>query len=194
MAAEALAGWLQEATREARNVQRSPIPVQKRWGTSPRLGPRQCNNNNPTEILQANSGVSQGSRIGGEISVPATVRELPDSDTRKQTMKTLFIISVVIATMAWSSAQAADAKATYGKKCASCHGADGKGETKMGKKLAVKDYTDAKVQQAMKDDAAFKSIKEGMKDKGGKTLMKPLEGVTDDEIKALVKMMREFKK
>ena len=36
--------------------------------------------------------------------------------------------------------------------CAKCHGADGKGQTKAGKKLNVRDYTDAKVQAEMKDD------------------------------------------
>jgi len=48
-----------------------------------------------------------------------------------------------------------------------CHGSDGKGETKMGKKYGAKDYTDPKVQEALKDDAAFKATKEGLKDKEG---------------------------
>jgi len=89
--------------------------------------------------------------------------------------------------------QADDAKATYEKECAKCHGADGKGETKMGKKLGAKDYTDAKVVSAMDDAKAFKAIKEGMKE-GDKTLMKPAEGVTDDQIKGLVAFMKTFKK
>ncbi len=89
---------------------------------------------------------------------------------------------------------AADAKANYEKDCAKCHGADGKGETKMGKKLGAKDYTDAKVQAELKDEAAFKAIKEGLKDKEGKTLMKPAEDTSDADIKALVAYMRTFKK
>ena len=92
------------------------------------------------------------------------------------------------------SAGAADAKATYEKDCAKCHGADGKGETKMGKKLNAKDYTDAKVQDELKDEAAFKAIKEGLKDKDGKKLMSPAEDLSDDEIKGLVAYMRKFKK
>jgi cytochrome c553 len=90
--------------------------------------------------------------------------------------------------------RAADAKALYEKDCAKCHGADGKGETKMGKKLGAKDYTDPKVQAELKDDAAFKAIKEGLKDKDGKVLMKPAEGTSDDDIKALVAYMRSLKK
>ena len=96
--------------------------------------------------------------------------------------------------MAGLTAKAADAKALYEKECAKCHGTDGKGETKMGKKLGAKDYTNPKVQEEVKDAAALKAIKEGLKDKEGKVLMKPAEGVTDDEAKGLVAYMRKFKK
>ena len=88
----------------------------------------------------------------------------------------------------------ADGKSLYEDGCAKCHGADGKGQTKMGQKLGAKDYTDAKVQDALTDDAAVKSIKEGIKDKDGKILMKPAEGTSDADIKAMVAYMRTFKK
>lgn len=106
------------------------------------------------------------------------------------------IITMSLALVAASalSVSAADAKALYEKDCAKCHGTDGKGETKMGKKLGAKDYTDAKVQAEMKDDQAVKVIKEGLKDKAGKTLMKPAEGLSDADIKGLVTYMRGFKK
>ena len=109
-------------------------------------------------------------------------------------MKKTLILSIAILATMTLSARAEDAKATYEKTCAKCHGADGKGDTKMGKKLGIKDYTDAKVQAELKDDAAFKAIKEGSKDKEGKVLMKPLEGASDDEIKALVAYVRTLKK
>ena len=89
---------------------------------------------------------------------------------------------------------AADAKDNYEKDCAKCHGSDGKGETKMGRKLGAKDYTDPKVQAALTDEAAFKATKEGLNDKEGKVLMKPSEGLSDEDIKALVAYMRAFKK
>src|ERR1043166_997247 len=96
-------------------------------------------------------------------------------------MKTL--IPLLVAALGFAAAaRAGDVKAIYEKDCTKCHGADGKGETKMGKKLGAKDYTDAKVQAEIKDDAAFKAIKEGLKDKEDKVLMKPLEGATDEEI------------
>jgi mono/diheme cytochrome c family protein len=109
-------------------------------------------------------------------------------------MKKLLTLSIAIIAVSALSASAADAKANYESNCAKCHGADGKGQTKMGQKLGVKDYTDAKVQADLKDDAAIKTIKEGLKDADGKTLMKPVEGMSDDDVKALVAYMRTFKK
>ena len=91
------------------------------------------------------------------------------------------------------SVSAADVKENWEKSCAKCHGPDGKGDTKMGKKLEVKDFTDAKVQADMKDDAMLKAIKEGVKD-GEKTRMKAVEGLSDEEMKALVTFVRAFKK
>ena len=108
-------------------------------------------------------------------------------------MKKTLLLVIGFTAASLVSASAADAKENWEKHCAKCHGADGKGQTKMGQKLGIKDYTDAKVQAELKNDPAFKPIKEGLKDKDGKVLMKPLEGASDDEIKALVAHMRSFK-
>ena len=92
------------------------------------------------------------------------------------------------------SAGAADAKAIWEKDCAKCHGPDGKGDTKMGKKAGAKDYTDAKVQADMKDDKMAKSIKDGVKD-GDTVKMKAFgDTLSDEEIKALVAYVRTLKK
>src|SRR5436853_4942395 len=109
-------------------------------------------------------------------------------------MKKTLIVVLAIAACAALSARADDAKVIYEKDCAKCHGADGKGDTKMGKKLGAKDYTDAKVQAELKDDVAFKAVKEGLKDKDDKTLMKPADKLSDDEIKGLIAHLRSFKK
>jgi cytochrome c553 len=108
-------------------------------------------------------------------------------------MKKLVLLLALLAIPALS-ASAADAKAIYEKECTKCHGADGKGATKMGQKMGAKDYTTAKVQEELKDEAAIKAIKEGFKDKEGKVLMKPSEGLSDADIKGLVAYMRAFKK
>ena len=110
-------------------------------------------------------------------------------------MKKLAILAFAIAACAAVSAYAGDVKENWTKQCAKCHGEDGKGQTAMGKKLGVKDYTDAKVQEKMKDEEMVKATKEGVKDGEGKTKMKGFaDALSDDEIKALVKHVRAFKK
>jgi len=106
----------------------------------------------------------------------------------------LLAIALLAATAIYTSA--ADVKENWEKNCAKCHGADGKGDTKMGKKLEVEDYTNPKIQDKMKDEGMFKAIKEGVKEKDSdKMKMKPFGDVlTDDEIKALVAQIRSFKK
>lgn len=93
-----------------------------------------------------------------------------------------------------STAFAADVASNWENNCASCHGADGKGETKMGKKLKIKDLTDAAYQASFTDEAAVKAVKEGIKNEAGKTTMKAVEGLTDEEITALVAHVRTLKK
>ena len=106
-------------------------------------------------------------------------------------------MAVLAACVAWSLtfAQAADVKENWDKQCASCHGKDGKGETKAGKKADVKDLTDAKYQASFTDDQATQQIRDGMKDKTGKERMKPFrDKLSDDEMKALTAYVRAFKK
>jgi len=78
--------------------------------------------------------------------------------------------------------------------CTKCHGADGKGQTKAGKKLQVKDYTDAKIQAAMTDEEMTKAISDGVLDKAGKEKMKAYKGeLSPAEITELVAYTRKFK-
>lgn len=117
-----------------------------------------------------------------------------DSQRNDERMKKILTLGIAIAAVATWSARAADGKALYEKSCAKCHGTDGKGETTIGKRLGAKDYTNAKVQDELTDEAAFKAIKGGYKNKDGRTVMKPSEGLSDEEIKSLVAYMRSFKK
>jgi mono/diheme cytochrome c family protein len=98
---------------------------------------------------------------------------------------TLFAIALMIS----APAAFGDAAATYASKCASCHGADGKGLTAMGKKQKVKDYTTAEGQK-WSDADGVKAILEGKdKMKGYKD-----KGITEADAKELVKLIRGFKK
>ena len=109
-------------------------------------------------------------------------------------MKKILLLTAILALTTTVRLAAADGKELYTQQCAKCHGADGKGASAMGKKLGCKDYSDAKVQDALKDDAAIKAVKEGVKDKDGKEVMKATEGVSDADAKALVAYLRTLKK
>jgi len=109
-------------------------------------------------------------------------------------MKKLTLLTAALLAFGVVSLPAADAKAIWEKDCAKCHGHEGKGDKKMGQKLGVKDYTDAKVQAELKDAEMTKAIKEGVKDKEDKTKMKAYADLTDDEVKSLVALVRGFKK
>ena len=73
--------------------------------------------------------------------------------------------------------------------CAKCHGVDGKGQTTMGKKLKAKDYTDAKVQDAFKDEDLLKITVDG-KEK----MPAYKDKLSAAEAKDLVAFVRAFKK
>ena len=79
-------------------------------------------------------------------------------------MKRIILLASVLGFAASLAASAAEPKDTWAASCARCHGADGKGQTAMGRLLGAKDYTDPTVQAALTDDAAFKAVKEGLTD------------------------------
>jgi cytochrome c551 len=104
----------------------------------------------------------------------------------------MFRASLIVLTIAFAmsiSAFAADATAdVFKSKCASCHGADGKGDTPAGKKMNVKDLASDDVQK--QSDAALTGVIEK-----GKKPMPGYEGkVTKEQIDGLVKWIRTLKK
>jgi mono/diheme cytochrome c family protein len=109
-------------------------------------------------------------------------------------MKTMASLIVTLLVASAISGRAADAKALWTANCTPCHGANGNGDTKMGKTLGAADLTDAKKQASFTDAQATAAIKDGLK-QGGKTTMKAFGGkLSDDDIKALVAYVRTLKK
>lgn len=111
-------------------------------------------------------------------------------------MKALILIVVILLGAGGLSVRGADGQKLYEANCAECHGDDGNGKTKMAEKQSLKmEFTDAKVQDRLKDEDIVKAIKEGVPDKQTKKQrMKPIEDLSDEEIKWIVAYVRGFKK
>jgi len=118
-------------------------------------------------------------------------------------MNRLLRLTLIAALSASSFAYAADdAAALWKSKCKSCHGAEGKADTKEGKKLKIDDMSSDKWQTDWTDAKIKDVIVKGAKDKDGNpTKMKPFgpdaekgKGLTDEQIDLMVKFTRTFKK
>ena len=88
---------------------------------------------------------------------------------------------------------AAPAAENWENLCASCHGTDGKAQTKSGKKLKLRDYTDAKVQAELKDEEMCKAIADGVKVEGKEKMKGFKDEISAEEIKDLVAYIRKLK-
>ena len=79
-----------------------------------------------------------------------------------KTVVRLSLLAAVVAAVALcgTALAADDAAATYKAKCAMCHGADGKGDTPVGKKMGIHDFASPEVQK-MSDDELITAITKG---------------------------------
>ena len=111
-------------------------------------------------------------------------------------IKRLLVTALVACLLSTSISLAASAPASenWENHCAKCHGADGKGQTKVGKKLRLKDYSDAKVQAEMTNEDMDRVINDGVQDADGKEKMKGFAAeFSINEINALIDYIRKFK-
>ena len=98
----------------------------------------------------------------------------------------IFILAAVVMLGMSKFSVAQEAADLYKTKCVSCHGADGKGDTAVGKKLGVRDFHAPEVTKES-DDELFDITKKG------KNKMPGYDGkLTDDQIKALVKFIKSL--
>ena len=104
-------------------------------------------------------------------------------------MKTILFATIAASLTIGATNTMADAAALYGKHCKSCHGADGKGQTTMGKKSKARDYTTEEGQK-WTDAEGVKAILEG----SGKMKGYKEKGITEADAKELVAYVRKFKK
>ncbi len=97
------------------------------------------------------------------------------------------VLTVLAFTLVFSTWSLADGAADYKAKCAACHGADGKGDTSMGKMMKIRDLGSADVQS--QSDADLTNIITN-----GKGKMPKYDGkLTPDQINGLVKYIRTLK-
>jgi cytochrome c553 len=100
----------------------------------------------------------------------------------------LALLSLALAAPALA---ADDIPGVWKAKCASCHGEDGKAQTKKGKAEKIADMTTEGWQTEWTDEKMKKIIIEGSKDNKN---MKPFKGkLTDEQVDGLIKHIRGFK-
>jgi len=106
-------------------------------------------------------------------------------------------ITLLLSTFAFAAGAAvsvaAPASENWDNNCAKCHGPDGKGQTKVGKKLKLKDYSDAVVQAKMTDEEMTKAITDGVFEKEIEKMKSFKADLSADEIKDLVAYVRKLK-
>lgn len=110
--------------------------------------------------------------------------------------RTLLLCSIAcLPLIAITADEAIDSAAIWTANCKKCHADDGSGKTKMGQRFDAKDYTDPAVQASFTDEEIVKVTKEGaFDDKGKKKMPRYNEKLTDEEIQALIPLIRSFAK
>ena len=94
-----------------------------------------------------------------------------------------------------ATASAADAKENWDHYCSRCHGSDGTGNTKMGRKLRLKDLSSEKMQTKLSDEEIVDMIIDGNQEENGKNGMPAFKDkLAPDERKALASFIRTLKK
>ena len=96
------------------------------------------------------------------------------------------IVLAVAVCLASAAGFAQSGDATYKAKCASCHGATGTPSAGMAKMMGIKASSDPDIQK-LTDAQMSAAVKDG------KGKMKPIAGLTDDQIKDVVTFYRGLK-
>lgn len=96
--------------------------------------------------------------------------------------------------LAATTLAAAEVPAPWKSRCADCHGLDGRAHTRLGRKLRIRSLTDPAVQAEFKDEHVAMAIHDGVVDHRGKARMKPITGLSEVEVKALVTYIRSLKR
>ena len=96
------------------------------------------------------------------------------------------VVLAVVVLLAGASAFAQSGDATYKSKCAMCHGATGTPSAGMAKAMGIKATSDPDIQKL-----SVAQISDTVKN--GKGKMKPVSGLTDDQVKEVAAFFKNLK-
>jgi predicted CXXCH cytochrome family protein len=102
----------------------------------------------------------------------------------KKMIRSKFVLAAVVSVASMCFAQ--DGGAIYKSKCASCHGAAGTPNPAMAKMMGIKATSDPAISGLSADQVAAAV-------KNGKGKMKPVSGLSDDEVKAVSAFFKTLK-
>jgi mono/diheme cytochrome c family protein len=103
-----------------------------------------------------------------------------------QTIRSLMMLAMVVFLAGAMCFAQPSGQATYTAKCQMCHGAAGVPSAGIAKMMGVKPVTDPSI-QALTVEQMIAAVK------NGKGKMKPITGLTDEQIKAAVVYYRSLK-
>ena len=117
----------------------------------------------------------------------------PHDRSIRMFLKSFFTI-FVLGSVAATSVHAGEIEKLWNAKCKSCHGKDGKAQTKMGKMMKTADMTTAEWQRKYSDQAMDKTIRKGLKRKfeGATQMMPGYQQFSDEEVAAFIKLIRTW--
>ncbi|MHB8416555.1 MAG: c-type cytochrome [Myxococcales bacterium] len=92
--------------------------------------------------------------------------------------------------LASAAVPAPEAHDLYAKKCAVCHGDDGKGDTRMGRRFRAPDFTSAKWRATAKDAELRKVIENGVEEDGVHRMPAWKGKLSPDQIDALLQLIQ----
>jgi len=101
---------------------------------------------------------------------------------------------ILLPAMYSSAAQPPDAKTvrTWKAKCASCHGAEGKGDTEQGVKMKLPDMSKPQWQKENSDEKMKQAILNGVKKEGTEGMDAYKDVLTPEQVDGLIAYIRSL--